>query len=43
MALHWHIENRAFDFKGFYIFIAARKVKNDDFSQKSDEDGLGVF
>jgi hypothetical protein len=40
MALHDNVKNRAFDFKGIYIFLAARRVKNNDFSQKSDEDGL---
>jgi hypothetical protein len=40
MALHWYIKNISIDFKGFFIFLAALRVKNDDFSQKSDEDGL---
>jgi len=40
MALHWHIKNRAIDFKGFYIFLIAKRAEKDDFSQKSDEDGL---
>ena len=40
MALHWHIKNRAIDFKGFYIFLIAKKAEKDDFSPKSDEDGL---
>ncbi len=40
MALHWHIKKIAIDFKGFYMFMTAMRVKNNDFSQKSDEDGL---
>jgi hypothetical protein len=40
MALHWHIKNRTFDFKGFYIFLIAKRAEKDDFLQKSDEDGL---
>jgi hypothetical protein len=26
--------------KGFYRFLTTRRVKNNDFSQKSDEDGV---
>jgi len=40
MALHWHLKKRATDFKGFYIFLIAKRAEKDDFSQKSDEDGL---
>jgi hypothetical protein len=40
MALHWHIKNRAFNFKGFYIFLIIKRAEKDDFSPKSDEDGL---
>jgi hypothetical protein len=40
MALHWYIKKKATDFKGFYIFLIAKRAEKDDFSQKSDEDGL---
>jgi hypothetical protein len=40
MALHWHIKNSVFDFKGFYIFLIAKRAEKDDFSQKSGEDRL---
>jgi len=40
MALHWHIKKRTTDFKGFYIFLIAKRAEKDDFSPKSDEDGL---
>ena len=40
MALHWHLKKRATDFKGFYVFLIAKRAEKDDFSQKSDEDGL---
>jgi len=43
MALHWHIKKWATDFKGFYIFLIAKRAGKDDFSQKSDEDGLKPF
>jgi len=40
MALHWYIKKKVTDFKGFYIFLIAKRAEKDDFSQKSDEDGL---
>jgi hypothetical protein len=40
MALHWHIKDSVFDFKGFYIFLIAKRAEKDDFSQKSGEDRL---
>ena len=40
MALHWYIKKKATDFKGFYIFLIAKRAEKDHFSQKSDEDGL---
>jgi hypothetical protein len=43
MALHWYIKKKATDFKGFYIFLIAKRAEKDDFSQKSDEDGLTGF
>jgi hypothetical protein len=42
MALHWYIKKKATDFKGFYIFLIAKRAEKDDFSQKSDEDGLTI-
>ena len=42
MALHWYIKNKAIDFEGFYIFLIAKRAEKDDFSQKSDEDGLRI-
>jgi hypothetical protein len=42
MALHWYIKKKVTDFKGFYIFLIAKRAEKDDFSQKSDEDGLGL-
>jgi hypothetical protein len=42
MALHWYIKKKATDFKGFYIFLIAKRAEKDHFSQKSDEDGLSV-
>ncbi len=43
MALHWYIKKKATDFKGFYIFLIAKRAEKDDFSQKSDEDGLNLL